>query len=461
MCKGDLYMHVIMIGFNHQSAPVEIREKFSFHPDELADAMVSLSKERSILEAIIVSTCNRMEVYAVVDQLHTGRFYIKNFLAKWFHMTMDEFTPYLNIIEMEDAVHHLFRTTCGLNSMVIGETQILGQIRTSFLVAQEYKTSGTVFNELFKQVITFGKKMHAETKIGENAVSVSYAAVELAKRVYGSLSTCHVSIFGAGKMGELALQNIRGQGIKEVTVVNRTFEKAQEMATRFNGNARPIDELSDVLRNSDILISSTGATNFVITKDLVKEALVDRADKPLFIIDIAVPRDVDPDVEKLPNVRLYDIDDLQEVVDSNLDERKKEAQKIDALIVSEIERFFSWLGMLGLIPVISALKNKANDIQIETMRSIERKMPDLTAREKKILNKHTQSIINQLLRDPILTVKELAGKEDRESSLEFFMQVFNLKERVENEKRILKKYHKKDTHLGQEMQEYMKKEVIQ
>lgn len=454
-------MHVLMIGLNHQSAPVEIREKLSFHPDELADAMVSLSKERSILEAIIVSTCNRMEVYAVVDQLHTGRFYIKNFLAKWFHMTMDEFTPYLNIIEMEEAVAHLFRTTCGLNSMVIGETQILGQIRTSFLIAQEYKTSGTVFNELFKQVITFGKKMHAETKIGENAVSVSYAAVELAKRVYGSLATCNVSIFGAGKMGELALQNIHGQGIQEIIVVNRTFEKAVEMAERFQGKACPIDKLHEVMRHSDILISSTGATDFVITKDMVEQSLVGREAKPLFLIDIAVPRDIDPEVEKLENVHLYDIDDLQHVVDSNLDERKKEAEKIEVLIEAEIERFFSWLGMLGLIPVISALKSKANEIQEETMRSIERKMPDLTAREKKILNKHTKSIVNQLLRDPILTVKELAGKENREENLEFFIQVFNLHERVENEKKILKKYHKKDTQLGQEMREYMKEEVIQ
>lgn len=452
-------MHVLMIGLNHQSAPVEIREKLSFHPDELADAMVHLSKERSVLEAIIVSTCNRMEVYAVVDQLHTGRFYIKNFLAKWFHMTLDEFTLYLKVIEMEDAVYHLFRTTCGLNSMVIGETQILGQIRTSFLIAQEYKTSGTVFNELFKQVITFAKKAHSETKIGENAVSVSYAAVELAKQVYGSLFNCHVSIFGAGKMGELALQNISGQGIGSITVVNRTFQKAEEMAKRFKGIARPIEVLEDVLAYTDILISSTGATSFVITSEIVKRAQENRGNRPLFIIDIAVPRDVDPEVRQLPNVRLYDIDDLQCVVDSNLDERKRESEKIDTMIALEIEKFFTWIGMIGLIPIISALRNKANDIQAETMRSIERKMSDLTMREKKILNKHTQSIVNQLLRDPILAVKELAGKENRESSLEFFIQVFNLKERVEIENKILKKYHKSNTHPGEEMQAYMKEQI--
>ncbi|MBQ7232282.1 MAG: glutamyl-tRNA reductase [Bacillales bacterium] len=449
-------MHVLMIGLNHQSAPVEIREKLSFHPDELADAMVSLSNERSILEAIIVSTCNRMEVYAVVDRLNTGRFYVKNFLAKWFHMTLDVFTPYLTIMEMEEAVRHLFRTTCGLNSMVIGETQILGQIRTSFLIAQKYKTSGTVFNELFKQVVTFAKKVHSDTKIGENAVSVSYAAVELAKQVYGSLSQCHLAIFGAGKMGELALQNLSGKGIGSITVINRTFQKAQEMAERFHGRAQPIEALESVMEKIDILISSTGATHFVITPEMVENAQKKRGNTDLFMIDIAVPRDIDPQVGDILGVHLYDIDDLKEVVDSNLNERKREAEKIEDMIDVEIEKFFTWIGMIGLIPIISALKNKARDVQIETMKSIERKMPDLTAREKKILNKHTQSIVNQLLRDPILTVKELAGKDDREASLNFFIQVFNLHERVENEKKILKKYHRPDTHPGEEIQAYMK-----
>ena len=241
-------------------------------------------------------------------------------------------------------------------------------------------------------------------------------------------------------------------------MINRTFQKAQEMAERFHGRAQPIEALESVMEKIDILISSTGATHFVITPEMVENAQKKRGNTDLFMIDIAVPRDIDPQVGDILGVHLYDIDDLKEVVDSNLNERKREAEKIEDMIDVEIEKFFTWIGMIGLIPIISALKNKARDVQTETMKSIERKMPDLTAREKKILNKHTQSIVNQLLRDPILTVKELAGKDDREASLNFFIQVFNLHERVENEKKILKKYHRPDTHPGEEIQAYMKEQ---
>jgi glutamyl-tRNA reductase len=427
-------MHVIVVGLNFKTAPVEIREKLSFNTTDLADAMKQLKSQKSILENIIISTCNRTEIYAVVDQLHTGRYFVKAFLADWFGIPKEEFTPYLNIYENDGAIEHLFNVTCGLNSMVVGETQILGQVRSSFLSAQDEGTIGTVFNQLFKQAITLAKRAHAETDIGANAVSVSYAAVELAKKIFGHLENKHVLILGAGKMGELAAQNLHGSGVKKVTVMNRTFEKAQELAKKFDGDAKPLNELQCALMEADIMISSTGAKGYVITKDMMSHVERMRKGRPLFMVDIAVPRDLDPALSDLDSVFLYDIDDLEGIVEANMQERRKAAELIEIMIEAEIVEFKQWLGTLGVVPVISALRKKALSVQAETMESIERKMPNLTDREKKLLNKHTKSIINQLLRDPILKVKELAADTNADETLELFMKIFDIEDAVEAER---------------------------
>jgi glutamyl-tRNA reductase len=424
-------MHIVVVGINYRTAPVEIRERLTFNETDVVDAMKKLSTKKSILENVIISTCNRTEIYAVVDQLHTGRYYIKEFLSEWFGLDQTEFSPFLFIYEDDGAVNHLFNVTCGLNSMVLGETQILGQVRTSFMLAQEQETTGTVFNHLFKQAITVAKRGHSETDIGANAVSVSYAAVELAKKIFGSLANKHVLIFGAGKMGELAVQNLHGNGVRKVTVINRTYDKAKVLAGRFNGEARKLEDLQKSLIDADILISSTGAKDFVITKEMMAKVEKQRKGKPLFMVDIAVPRDLDPKIADLENVFLYDIDDLEGIVEANLQERKKAAEKIMLMIEKEVVDFKQWLGMLGVIPVISALREKALGIQAETMVSLERKLPNLTDRDKKVLNKHTKSIINQMLKDPILQAKEIAGRPDAEQAMDLFMKIFNIEELVQ------------------------------
>ncbi|WP_223591115.1 glutamyl-tRNA reductase [Neobacillus bataviensis] len=423
-------MHILVVGLNYKTAPVEIRERLTFSETDLVDAIKKLNTKKSILENIILSTCNRTEIYAVVDQLHTGRYYIKEFLSEWFGMEQAEFSPFLFINEDDGAVDHLFNVTCGLNSMVLGETQILGQVRTSFMLAQAEETTGSVFNHLFKQAVTLAKRAHSETEIGANAVSVSYAAVELAKKIFGSLANKHVLIFGAGKMGELAAQNLHGNGVKKVTVINRTFDKAKVLAGRFSGEARTISELEKSLIEADILISSTGAKDFVITKAMMAKVEKMRKGKPLFMVDIAVPRDLDPAIAELENVFLYDIDDLEGIVEANLQERKKAAEKIMLMIEKEIVDFKQWLGMLGVVPVISALREKALAIQAETMESLERKLPNLSDRDIKVLNKHTKSIINQMLKDPILQAKELAAKPNAEQAMDLFMKIFNIEELV-------------------------------
>jgi glutamyl-tRNA reductase len=424
-------MHILMIGLNYKTAPVETRERLTFNELDLGEAMKKLQEKKSILENIILSTCNRTEIYAVVDQLHTGRYYIKEFLSEWFGIDQAEFSPYLFYREENGAVEHLFKVSCGLDSMILGETQILGQVRSSFLLAQQEETTGTVFNHLFKQAITVAKRGHSETDIGANAVSVSYAAVELAKKIFGTIENKHVLIFGAGKMGELAAQNLHGSGVKKVTVINRTYEKAVDLAARFDGTAKTLEELQTSLIDADILISSTGAKDFVITKDMMVKVEKMRKGKPLFMVDIAVPRDLDPKIADLENVFLYDIDDLEGIVEANLQERKKAAEKIMLMVEKEMAEFEQWLGMLGVVPVISALREKALAVQTETMESIERKLPHLSEHDRKVLNKHTKSIINQLLKDPILQAKELAAQPDADKALDFFMKIFNIGDLVD------------------------------
>ncbi len=441
-------MHTLVVGLNYKTAPVEIREKLSFVEQDIPNAMVALQNQKSILENVIVSTCNRTEIYAVVDQLHTGRYYIKQFLANWFNIPMEQFENHLFIREEDDSLNHLFRVTAGIDSMVLGETQILGQVKKSFLQGQEVGSTGTVYNHLFKQAITFAKRAHSETSIGENAVSVSYAAVELAKKIFGSLQNKHVAILGAGKMGELAIQNLHGNGVGQVTVINRTFEKAQNLASKFDGDAKAMNELQCTLLEADILISSTGATDYVIDYDLMKDVAKFRKGDPLFMVDIAVPRDLDPKIGDVPNVFLYDIDDLQGIVQANLAERERAANEITAMIQGEIVQFKDWFKTLGVVPVISALRKKAASIQAETMISIENKMPDLTERERKILNKHTKSIINQLLKNPILQAKEMATSNTAAQELALFQQIFGIEEDVQQEVRLQQQEKPKNEQVG-------------
>jgi len=419
-------VHILVVSVNYRTAPVEFREKLTFQAAELERAMTTLQNQKSVLENVIVSTCNRTEVYAVVDQLHTGRYYIKKFLADWFQLEIEEVAPYLTIFEQDGAVDHLFRVTCGLDSMVVGETQILGQIKDSFLEAQQVKATGTIFNELFKQVITLAKRAHSETTIGESAMSVSYAAVELGKKIFGELTDCHVLILGAGKMGELALQNLYGSGARKVTVMNRTLSKAEVMAEKYMGHAKSLSELQCALLEADILISSTGASEYVITKEMMTKVEKMRSGRPLFMVDIAVPRDIDPAIDELEGSFLYDIDDLQGVVEANRAERLKEAEKIQFMIEEEMVLFKTWLSTLGVVPLISALRDKALAIQSDTMESLERKIPNLSDREKKVISKHTKSIINQLLKDPILVAKEIAAEDGATEKLALFAKIFDL-----------------------------------
>jgi glutamyl-tRNA reductase len=422
-------MHILVVGFNHKTAPVELRERLAFSDEQLPMALKHLRDMKSILECVIVSTCNRMELYVVCDQLHTGEYYAKAFLENWFRIPRIEFEEHLYIKQNEQAVNHLFHVVSGLDSLVIGETQILGQVRDAFLAAQVQGSTGTLFNKLFKDAVTLGKRVHTETEIGQNAVSVSYAAVELGKKMFDSFENKTILLIGAGKMSELTAKHFHATGATRVIVLNRTLEKAQEVATRFQGEGRSFDQLIESLLEADIVVSSTGATEPILTKEMVKPILAHRC-TPLFMIDIAVPRDIDPAVHELDQVFLYDIDDLHGIVDANMSLRQQEAQKVVVWIDQACASFQEWLQTLGVVPLITALREKALKIQEDTMIRIERKLPDLTEQEKRVLRKQTKSIVNQLLRDPIVRIKELAASSERDEAFELFVQLFALEEQL-------------------------------
>ena len=418
-------MHFIAISINHRTADVALREQVAFRDDALRLANEDLFETKAILENVILSTCNRTEVYAVVDQIHTGRYYIQRFLARSFGFKVDDIKAMSEVKVGDEAVEHLLRVTSGLDSIVLGETQILGQMRDAFFLAQDLKTTGTIFNHLFKQAITFAKKAHNETDIADNAVSVSYAAVELSKKVLGKLKNKHAVIIGAGEMSELSLLNLLGSGINHITIVNRTESKARILAEKHQVSYDKLKSLPSLLTSTDIVISSTSSPDYIITKSMINQALSYRKSK-LLLLDIAVPRDIEPCHNLSDDVFNYDVDDLKGLVDANLKERQMAAEAISNEIPAEIKAHNDWVNMLGVVPVIRALREKAMTIQAETMDSIDRKLPNLSERERTVISKHTKSIINQMLKDPIKQAKELSNDKKSNEKLELFQNIFDI-----------------------------------
>ncbi|RJE91060.1 glutamyl-tRNA reductase [Paenibacillus sp. 1011MAR3C5] len=424
-------MHIIVVGLNYRTAPVEVREKFAFAEHELPAALKGLMETKSIMECVIVATCNRTEIYAVVDRHHLCGHYIRSFMEKWFNLPRAQFTNHLYMYEDGKAIEHLFRVTSGLDSMVIGETQILGQVKDAFLLAQAEKKTGTIFNMLFKQAVTMAKRAHSETMIGETAVSVSYAAVELGKQIFGQFNKKTVMVIGAGETGELTAKHLYANGADRVLVVNRTFERAAALADKFNGVPCSMEEAAKKLHEVDIIISSTGANGYVLNREQVHQAMQRRKSKPLFMIDIAVPRDLDPTIAAVENVFLYDIDDLEGIVQSNLEQRRQEAAKIEVMIEEEIKLFEHWYKTLGVVPLIRALQTKSAEIHEDTMNSLANKLPDLDEHELKVIRKLTKSIVNQMMQDPILRIKEMAGEKQADEAMDMFVKLFALENQLE------------------------------
>lgn len=332
-------MHLQVLGLNHKSAPIEIREKISFSGKKLIEALSLLKEQTALNENLILSTCNRVEIYTACADARKGQKEIHKFLCDYHKIDRGLLNRHLYLYSGLRALEHLFKVTASLDSMVVGETQILGQVKEAFLKAQEAKSSGKILNIVFQEAIQAGKKIRALTNIGKGAVSVSSAAIELAKKIFKDLKDKRILIIGAGKIAELAVENLYKKGVKTIIVANRTFDKAKEMAKIFEGTAIKFNRIDNYMLNTDIIISSTSAPHCLINKIQMRKIMRERVSRPMFIIDLGLPRNVSEDVDKINNVFLYNLDDLSEVCQANLKERLLEAQKAQGLISSHIKRF--------------------------------------------------------------------------------------------------------------------------
>lgn len=401
-------MHIIVSGLSHKTAPVEIREALNFPEHSLGEALNNLTSYAHINEGVILSTCNRTEIYAVAGDIDSGRENIISFLEDRHGLKDCRIEDYLYFHDSLAAVNHLFRVVSSLDSMVVGEAQILGQAKEAYANAFEAQTTNLVLNRLFRQAFAVGKRVRTETDIGENAVSISYAAVQLAKKVFSDLTGKSVMIVGAGKMSELTAKHLLANGVSDVIITNRSYDKAVDMAKVFCGRAVEFDHLVDEMAGADIVISSTGAPNYVIDKEDMKAVMAKRRHRPIFLIDIAVPRDIDPETNDVDNVYLYDIDDLQSVVESNLAERSREAKGAEKIIKVEIQDFLTWQSALEVVPTISELRQKAERIRQGEIEKIASKMGDLSDEQRNALNALTSGIINKLLHEPMVRLKDSA-----------------------------------------------------
>jgi glutamyl-tRNA reductase len=396
---------IAALGMNHRSAPVEVRERVAFPPCAGRQFLRRLGEEGAVAEAVLLSTCNRTEVYAVVED-EGARSRILDLLAEDRGVdrgSLDRDTYWLTDAE---AVRHLYRVASSLDSMVVGEAQILGQVREAYRVATEEQRTGPVLNRLFHTSLRVGKKVRSETGIGDSSLSVPYVAVKLAEGVFGTLNGRRALVLGAGEMSELVIKHLKGRGVAEVCIANRTPERALSLAERVGGRALSFDAVSEELPETDVVVSSTGAGEWVVRSEMVAAALV-RREEPLFFIDIAVPRDVDPVVQTLERAFVYDIDDLQAVVERNTDDRGEAAEKGEAMISPAVLDFMSWLSTLHVVPFIQELKHGAERIRRhELARALQR--VDLSPEEAEVVERMSRSLVNKLLHGPISELKALA-----------------------------------------------------
>jgi glutamyl-tRNA reductase len=418
--------HIIIIGLNHRTAPVEIRERLAFSADTIGHALRGLLERESLREGVILSTCNRVEVCALSHQGFRGAAEVKEFMAAYHGIPLGEVNGYLYHYEGEEAVRHLFRVASSLDSMVLGEPQILGQVKDAYGYASEFRSIGPILDKFFSKAFSVAKRVRTETRVASSAVSVSYAAVELAKKIFGDLADKTVMLIGAGEMCELAARHLISAGVKGIMVTNRTFERAVKLAEEFGGTPIRFDELPVHLKRADIVLSSTGAPHFIIRKKEVEEVIRIRRNRPMFFIDMAVPRDIDPDANQVDNVYVYDIDDLNNVIETNLEERQKEARKAEEIVAEEVRSFRRWLDAQQVTPTIVTLRRKFEEIKNAEVAKAVSVLGAESPRTKKVVESLASSILNKVLHAPIAALKKDADGRNPMELVTLVREIFDL-----------------------------------
>ena len=419
-------MNLQLLGVNHRTAPVEVRERLAIPERKLPEALQKLMTVPGVNEGLILSTCNRVEIVA-----HTanGSTDLRYFLKQYFDVDLAPYEPHLYEFRQEDAVRHVFRVASSLDSMVVGEPQILGQVKEAYATARAAGTVQSYLDLLLTRAFAVAKRVRTETAVGSSSVSVASVAVELAGKIFGSLEGKHVGIVGAGKMSELAARHLVAQGAGLVFVANRTYERACALAEHFGGRAIKFDELYEHCERADIVITSTGAPLAVFRREHGERFLAKRKNRPMFFIDIAVPRDVDPEMNKLDGIFVYDIDDLQEAVSSHALSRKKEAEHAESIIQTEVERFHARLQTLHLVPTIVSLQDQFETIRQAELDRVRGRLGKLTAEQEMAVDALTHGIINKIMHTPIRSLKTAAAGSELTTIVETFRKIFDLRDK--------------------------------
>ena len=424
-------MKLAVLGINHKGAPVEIREKLAFPEDSLADALIALQQHCSLDEAVVLSTCNRVELYLIRYDDHVHWRDVQEFLTSYHGLEPDKFAPYLYKLRETEAIEHLFRVAAGVDSMVIGETQILAQLKDAYRLSAHHSLTGRFFDPLFQTALSVAKEVHTQTGIGQRKVSVSSVAVDLAEKIFTTLEGRSVLVIGAGKMSRLTLNHMLDKGAQKILVTNRSFERAEALAIDVGGQALPFNEMEENLSQADIVISSTASSGIVLRPQHLREALRRRRYQPIFLIDIAVPRDIDPAVNEIDSVYLYDIDDLDSVVAENLTEREGELEECKRLISERVNEFVSERRIADIGPIIAQLTRQADEIRQTEIERALNKLGDISDKDREEIEYLTKRIVNKILNSPISAIREEVVEGNGFRILDATQKLFNLGE--ENE----------------------------
>jgi glutamyl-tRNA reductase len=414
-----------LIGVNHKTAPVEVRERLAIPDSRLPEALKRLAEHPGVHEGLILSTCNRVEV---LTQTKNGIVDLRRFLRDYFQVNPAEYEAHLYEYHESEAIRHLFRVTASLDSMVVGEPQILGQVKEAYATARAVGAVHSQLDLLLTRAFAVAKRVRTETAVGSSAVSVASVAVELAKKIFGSLHGKHVYLVGAGKMSELAARHLLAHGAESIFVANRTYDRAQQLAAKFDGQAILFEQLYETCDRADIVITSTGAPHAIFRREHGELFLSRRKNRPMFFIDIAVPRDVDPGMNKLDGIFVYDIDDLQQAVSSHVDDRRKEAERAEAIISGEVERFQGRLQTLDVVPTIVSLQDHLETIRQAEIDRVRGRLGTLSPEQELAVETLTRGIVSKIMHTPISTLKTAARAPEATTVIDLVRRLFNLHE---------------------------------
>jgi glutamyl-tRNA reductase len=419
-------MNFQLIGVNHNTAPVEVRERLAIPESRLAEALKHLSQHPGVDEGLILSTCNRVELLA---QTKNGSADLRGFVRDYFHLEPSELDPHLYEYREREAIRHLFRVTSSLDSMVVGEPQILGQVKEAYATARAVGAVHSQLDLLVTRAFAVAKRVRTETAVGSSAVSVASVAVELAKKIFGSLNGKNVYLVGAGKMSELAARHLLAHGAASIFVANRTYDRAIRLAQKFNGQAIEFTRLYETCDRGDIVITSTGSPHAIFRREHGEMFMSRRKNRPMFFIDIAVPRDVDPAMNKVDGLFVYDIDDLQQAVASHVADRKKEAERAEDIVNLEVERFHAKLQTLDVVPTIVSLQDHLETIRQAEIDRVRGRLGPLSPEQEIAIEALTRGIVNKIMHTPISTLKTAARESEATTVVDLVRRLFNLQEK--------------------------------